>query len=106
MKRLWEKLKKHWKITSDFQVAVILLVFALSGFSTLYVHNYIDFLLGVDEDSELWIIVLIFVLLVLPIFNLFLLLWGTLLGQQQFVIRFIKIKIRLFTGRFKKTTMK
>jgi len=106
MKRLWERLKNHWKITSDFQVVVILMVFAFSGFSTLYVHNYIDFLLGVDEDSQFWIKALIFILLVLPIFNLFLLIWGTILGQKQFVIRFIKVKIRLVTGRLKKTELK
>ena len=101
VKKLWVRLKNHWKITSNIQVAVILLVFALSGFSTLYVHNYIDFLLGVDEESEFWIKALIFVLLVLPVFNLFLFIWGTLLGQQKFVIKFIKTKINLLLHIFK-----
>jgi hypothetical protein len=101
IRQLWERLKNHWKITSNIQVAIILLTFALSGFSTLYVHNYIDFLLGVDEESDFWIKVLIFVLMVLPIFNLFLFVWGTLLGQQKFVIRFIRTKINLLVQIFK-----
>ena len=102
VKKLWERLKNHWKITSNIQVAVILLAFALSGFSTLYVHRYIDFLFGIDEQSSFWIVAAIFMLLILPIFNLFLFIWGTLLGQQKFVIRFIKTKINLLLHVFKK----
>ncbi len=102
IKKLWNRLKDHWKIKSNIQVAIILLVFASSGFSTLYVHNYIDYLLGVDESSSFWIKAIIFVIFVLPIFNLFLFLWGTILGQQKFIIKFIQTKINLLTRVFKK----
>jgi len=103
MKNIWQKIKTHWGITNDFQVAIILLVFALSGFSTLYVHNYVDYLLGIDEESGLWPKLLVFILIVLPVFNSFLLVWGTLFGQQKFFIKFIKTKIRLITkGRLDK----
>lgn len=97
MKNIWQKIKTHWGITNDFQVAIILLVFALSGFSTLYVHNYVDYLLGIDEESGFGMKLLVFVLIVLPVFNSFLLVWGTLFGQQKFFIKFIKTKIRLLT---------
>ena len=103
MKNIWQKIKTHWGITNDFQVAVILLVFALSGFSTLYVHNYVDYLLGIDESSGLWIKLFVFIVIVLPVFNSFLIVWGTLFGQQKFFIKFIKTKIRLITkGRLDK----
>ncbi len=103
VKKLWNRLKAHWRINSNIQVAIILLAFALSGFSTLYVHRYIDSLFGIDEQSSFWIVAAIFVLLILPIFNTFLFLYGTLLGQQKFVIRFIKAKINLLLRLFKKT---
>ena len=100
MKNIWQKIKTHWGITNDFQVAVILLVFALSGFSTLYVHNYVDYLLGIGEESAFWMKLLVFVLIVLPVFNSFLIVWGTLFRQQKFFIKFIKTKIRLLTKGF------
>ena len=93
------RLKKHWGISSNIQVLVILLAFALSGFSTLFSHNYIDELLGIDENTAFWIELLIFALLILPIFNTFLMIYGTLLGQKAFFIKFIRIKIYLLTGR-------
>jgi len=97
MKNIWQKIKKHWGISNDFQVAVILIVFALSGFSTLYIHNKIDNFLGINEDSSLWLKVAVFALLVLPVFNIFLLIWGTLFRQQKFFVKFIKTKIWLLT---------
>lgn len=100
MKNIWQKIKIHWGITNDFQVAVILLVFALSGFSTLYVHNYVDHLLGIDEGSAFWAKLLVFVLIVLPVFNTFLIIWGTVFRQQKFFRKFIKTKIRLLTKGF------
>lgn len=93
MKSIWQKLKTRWGISSNFQVAVILLVFALTGFSTLFSHNYIDGLLGIDDDTAFWIELLVFVLLILPVFNMFLIIWGTLLGQRKFIVKFIKAKI-------------
>ena len=69
---IWNKLKERWGVETNFQVIVILLVFSLTGFSTLYAHNFIDYLLGVNNDTQLWIKTVIFIFLVLPIFSLFL----------------------------------
>jgi hypothetical protein len=97
------RLKKRWGISSTIQVLVILLAFALSGFSTLFSHNFIDELLGIDESTAFWIEALVFILLILPIFNTFLMIYGTLLGQRAFFVKFIKTKIYLLTGwRFNK----
>ena len=95
--QIWIKLKTRWGISNNFQVLVILLAFALSGFSTLFSHRYIDLLLGITEATPIWIEILVFVALILPVFNIFLLLWGTLLGQRKFVVKFIDDKIRLIT---------
>ena len=91
------RLKKHWGITSTLQVFIILLVFALTGFSTLFSHNYIDELLGIKDDTAFWIELLVFIVLILPIFNTLLIIWGTLLGQRAFFVKFIKTKIYLLT---------
>ena len=101
------RLKKRWGISSNIQVLVILLAFALSGFSTLFSHNYIDELLGIDENTAFWIELLVFALLILPIFNTFLIIYGTLLGQKAFFIKFVKTKIYLLSGwKFKENKKK
>ncbi len=90
---IWNKLKARWGVETNFQVVIILIVFSLTGFSTLYAHNFIDYLLGVNNDTQLWIKIIIFIFLVLPIFSLLLFIWGTLLGQRKFVTEFLKYKI-------------
>ena len=90
---IWNKLKARWGVETNFQVVVILVVFSLTGFSTLYAHNFIDYLLGVNIDTQLWIKIIIFLFLVIPIFSLLLFIWGTLLGQRKFVTEFLKYKI-------------
>ena len=96
---IWNKLKERWGVTTNFQVVVILIVFSLTGFSTLYAHNFIDYLLGVNNDTAFWIKAVIFIFLVLPIFSVFLFVWGTILGQRKFVTEFIKYKINLSSRR-------
>jgi hypothetical protein len=96
------KLKDRWGVTTILQVFVILIVFSLTGFSTLYAHNFIDFLLGINSDTSIWIKAIIFIFLILPIFSVFLFLWGTILGQRKFVTEFLKYKIGLFYRRNKK----
>ncbi len=96
---IWNKLKERWGVTTNFQVVVILIVFSLTGFSTLYAHNFIDYLLGVNNDTAFWVKSVIFIFLVLPIFSVFLFIWGTILGQRKFVTEFIKYKINLISRR-------
>ena len=95
IKIMWQKLKIRWGINSNYQVVVILLIFALTGFSTLYIHRQIDLLLGIDENTVFVIKALIFGILILPIYSLLLFSWGTLLGQRTFFTGFIRAKIQL-----------
>jgi len=97
IKSIWLKLKNRWGISSNIQVGIILLAFALSGFSTLFSHNFIDELLGITSETPFWIELLVFIILILPIFNIYLLIYGTLLGQRKFVIEYIKTKINIIT---------
>ena len=98
---MWNKLKKHWGISSDLQVVHILVVFAVTGFSTLFVHNYIDHLLGIEEDDSFWLKLVVFIIIILPLFNMLLFFWGVVLGQRKFVTRFIKVKLNLLFKVFR-----
>jgi len=89
MKKFWQKLKKRWGIENDWQVAVILLVFTLTGFSFLFINPLIDRLLGLTEEDPFWIKAVVFVIITLPVYNILLIIWGTLLGQHKFFKNFI-----------------
>ena len=102
MKKFWQKLKKRWGIENDWQVAVILLVFTLTGFSFLFINPLIDRLLGLTEEDPFWIKVVVFVIITLPVYNILLIIWGTLLGQYKFFKNFIiKFFSRLLFMKFK-----
>ena len=89
MKKFWQKLKLRWEIESDWQVAIILLVFTLTGFSFLFIRPYIDELFGLSKEDPFWLKAIVFIVLVLPVYNLLLIIWGTLLGQNKFFKNFI-----------------
>ncbi|MEE4258568.1 MAG: DUF6787 family protein [Bacteroidales bacterium] len=98
MRNFWERLKKRWDIESDWQVAIILLAFTFTGFTTLYVHKQIDLLLGIGPDSPFIYKVLVFIVIVLPVYNILLLIYGSLLGQYKFFKSFI---IKFFSRIFR-----
>jgi hypothetical protein len=97
MKKFWQKLKARWGIDNDWQVAVILLVFALTGFSFVYISPLIEGILGIKEEDPFWLKTLVFILILLPAYNILLIIWGTLLGQHLFFRNFI---IRFFSRIF------
>ena len=84
------KLKKRWGITSTFQVVIILAVFALTGFSVLFIEEEIVRLLGIPKEKDWWLAVLIFIFITLPLYNAILLIYGFILGQFRFFWNFEK----------------
>lgn len=103
MKKFWQKLKSRWDIESDKQVVIILIAFTLTGFSTLYIHYLIDQLLGITEESPFIYKALVFVVIVLPVYNILLMIYGSLLGQYKFFKGFIiKFFSRIFFIKGKK----
>ncbi len=89
MKKFWQKLKLRWGIESDLQVAIILLVFTLTGFSFLYIQPWIDRLLGMGPDAPFWKKALVFVIVLLPLYNILLIVWGSTFGQYRFFKNFV-----------------
>jgi len=85
-----DKLKMRWGITSSFQVFIILVVFACTGFSVLYAEEVIFKLLGIGEEKSWWLAVLLFILITLPLYNILLLIYGFIFGQFKFFWNFEK----------------
>ncbi|MCW3785355.1 DUF6787 family protein [Plebeiibacterium sediminum] len=91
-----EKLKNRWGINSNFQVVIILVVFSVTGSAAVFVKKIVFDLLGIDADTSLWIKIPMYVLTILPSYQILLLVIGTLFGQYRFFYNFQKKSI----GRF------
>ncbi|MBN2634963.1 MAG: hypothetical protein JXR61_01750 [Prolixibacteraceae bacterium] len=87
---MFEKLKKRWNIQSNFQVLIILIVFAINGTSTVYVKKVAFDLIGITAETNLWIKIPVYIVVVLSAYNLLLLIIGALFGQFKFFMDFEK----------------
>jgi uncharacterized membrane-anchored protein len=81
---LLEKLQTKWNLKSLQQVILVLVVFALTGFTILFIKKPIFDFLGISmEKGGFWKTVL-YLLLVLPLYQIILLIWGFIFGQFSF----------------------
>lgn len=90
------KLKQRWNVKSNFQLLIILFVFSISGSFTLYIKAYILKLIDYDPASPFYMKILLYILIMVPVYQLSLLTIGTLLGQFGFFWRFEKKTMRRF----------
>lgn len=86
-----EKLKKRWNVTSNTQLWLILLTFTITGSLSAKISRPFCDYIGLDFNSLnpvlAWILRL---LIILPIYQLILLIVGSLLGQFRFFWAFEK----------------
>lgn len=82
---------------SGFQVAIVLLVFACTGFTVVFIKRPILSYLFEGGPMPLWASVLYYIL-ILPIYNIFLLIYGFVFGQFSFFWEFEK---RFFRRTFR-----
>ncbi len=85
-----EKLKIRWGIQSNFQIIIILIVFSVTGSAAVYVKKIIFDLLKIDAETPLLIKIPMYVLTILPAYQLLLLVFGALFGQFRFFYNFQK----------------
>ena len=84
---------------------IILIVFACTGFTALFAREFVFDLLGVTDEFPFWQRALIWIVTVLPLYNLFLYIYGVLFGQREFFTLFLKKTLgRIIPG--KKNTAK
>lgn len=83
------KLKDRWHVRNAFQVFVILLVFACTGFTILFLKGPLFESWFPSGDKPTWANILYWIF-VFPVYNIFLLLYGFLFGQFRFFWDFEK----------------
>lgn len=89
MNRLTDKLKERWHVKNTFQVVVILIVFACTGTTVTVIAKPLLHSIFTPDEVPTWATVLYYVL-ILPIYNVFLLIYGLIFGQFRFFWNFEK----------------
>ncbi|MEO8235580.1 MAG: DUF6787 family protein [Flavobacterium sp.] len=85
------KLKERWGISSNFQLVVIFIVFAINGSLSARISSFCMSLLGLNKNNlSLLFYYLILIVLVMPLYPFLLLVVGFIFGQFQFFFRFSK----------------
>jgi hypothetical protein len=92
-----KKFKQKWNIKNNIQLVLVFLAFSLTGSASLYVRKIAFSWIGITPDTTLWIKVPMYILIVIPSYQLLFLVIGTLFGQFRFAWEFEK---RVFS-RFK-----
>ena len=78
------KLQDKWQLKSAWQVIAVLITFSLAGSSVVFFRKLLFSLLGFDASSPFWLKTLTYLLLVFPLYQGLLLVYGFLLGQFSF----------------------
>ena len=97
-----KKLGERWGVDSAWQVMAILIVFACTGFSVLYLKKPLFALAGITAETSAWIRVPFYILTILPAYQVLLLFYGFLFGQFRFFWEFEKRTFGRVMGLFKK----
>ena len=85
-----ETFKERWGIKSNLQLAIIFIVFAITGSTSAWLSKPFCFWLGIlKEDLEYWFTP-IRLLLIFPIYQVLLVIIGFLFGQYKFFWAFEK----------------
>ncbi len=80
-----DKLKQRWGIESNFQIVIIFLVFAINGSLAVYLTNPVTDFLGVHKDTTPPLLYWpIRILAIFIIYQITLVIVGTLFGQKRF----------------------
>jgi len=83
------RLKRKWDIQSNYQFWLIMSIFAMTGTSILFTRPHIFNLLGIDSSLNTFLYILLYILIITPVYFTTLLLIGSLFGQYRFFNKFI-----------------
>ena len=96
-----QRLKNRWNLKSAGQVIVVLVVFACTGFTVLFIKKPILNLLGGYGESSTATV--FYYILILPLYNVLLLGYGFIFGQFDFFWDFEKRFMKRIISIFKRT---
>ncbi|WP_421875262.1 DUF6787 family protein [Marinoscillum sp.] len=93
-----DKLQNRWNLKNGWQVIIVLVVFACTGFTVLFLKRPVVNFFTADGDQNIWFTI-IYYILILPIYNVILLFYGFIFGQFNFFWQFEKRMWNRMTGK-------
>ena len=92
---LINKIKKKWGIKSNLQLLIIFLVFGITGSTAAWISKPILNFIGLKQATiSAWIYWAIRIIVIFPVYQILLLIIGTIFGQSKFFKSFIKKMIQ------------
>ena len=85
-----KKLKERWGITSNFQILIIFIVFGITGSVSAYISGPLTNIIIGESDFHWLIKLLIRIIVLTPIYQVLLLLFGYIFFQYKFFYNFVK----------------
>ena len=87
--------KERWNITSDWQVVVILVVFAVTGSTSALIAKPNLRFFGITKESiSLWLFYPLYIVMIFPVYQVLLVSFGFIFGQFKFFWAFEKKMLR------------
>jgi hypothetical protein len=93
-----ERLAVRWNV-SPSRVLIILVVFACTGFTVLFLKRPLVAWASGSNGEQPWLFTVLYYVLILPVYNLVLLVYGALFGQFRFFWEFEKRFFRRLLGK-------
>lgn len=93
---MFDKFKVKWNITSNWQLTIILIVFSVTGSAALIVRRFVFELIGITSETSMWLKVPLYILILVPAYQILLLVIGTIFGQYRFFLRISEEKCGSF----------
>ena len=85
-----EKIRNFLKVDNNFKLIIVFIVFGITGSLTLYVSDILFMFLDISKDKFGYFYVFIRILIIFPIYQLLLIIIGTLFGEFKYFWQFEK----------------
>jgi len=96
-----KNLKKFLKVKDNLQLTIIMIVFAITGSLTLFLSDYLLIILNITKESmNIYIFWFLRILIIFPVYQILLIIIGTLFGQFNYFWSFEKKFLRRIGIKF------
>lgn len=83
------RLQERWQLKNAWQVVIVLIVFACTGFTVMFLKRPVMGLINGSEDYVM-LFTIVYYILILPFYFIILLMYGFIFGQFNFFWSFVK----------------
>jgi ferrochelatase len=87
---MFKQWKGKWNITSNLQFITIIIVFSVTGSAALVVRKFVFHVIGIQPDTSLFIKIPLYIIVLIPSYQILLLIIGAIFGQFSFFFAFQK----------------